>query len=75
VAAPRLRAQAYGWSLLFYALGAITLQAGVIGPIINAYGQRWALVALCVLVTAGGVVGISTRTFVDADMARAFSGE
>jgi MFS family permease len=75
VAAPRLRAQAYGWSLLFYALGAITLQAGVIGPIINAYGQRWALVALGVLVTAGGVVGISTRTFVDADMARAFSGE
>ena len=75
VAAPRLRAQAYGWSLLFYALGAITLQAGVIGPIINAYGQRWALVALGILVAAGGTVGISTRSFVDADMARAFSGD
>jgi MFS family permease len=75
VAAPRLRAQAYGWSLLFYALGAICLQAGVIGPIISAYGQRWALVVLGVLVAAGGAVGISTRRFVDADMARAFAGD
>jgi MFS family permease len=75
IAAPRLRAQAYGWSLLWYALGAITLQAAVIGPIINAYGQRWALAVLGLLVAAGGAVGISTGRFVEADMARAFSGE
>jgi MFS family permease len=75
VAAPRLRAQAYGWSLLFYALGAITLQGAIIGPIIDAYGQRWALAVLGALVVAGGAVGISTRRFVDADMARAFASD
>jgi MFS family permease len=75
VASPRLRAQAYGWSLLWYALGAIVLQLLVIGPIIDHYGQRWALVVLGVLVAAGGLVGMSTSKFVDADMARAFSGE
>jgi MFS family permease len=74
VTAPRLRAQAYGWSLLWYALGAITLQVALIGPIIDAFGQRWALVVLGVLVMAGGLIGVSTRAFVDADMAKAFSG-
>jgi MFS family permease len=75
VSAPRLRAQAYGWSLLFYALGAIVIQAFVIGPILNAYGQRWALAVLGALVALGGVIGVSTRQFVTDDMARAFSGE
>ncbi len=75
VAAPRLRAQAYGWSLLFYALGAITIQAAVVGPLIDRYGQRWALVALGVLVALGGAVGLTTERFVMDDMAKAFSGE
>ncbi len=75
ITSPRLRAQAYGWSLLWYALGAIVIQAAVIGPIISAYGQRAALVVLGLLVTAGGLVGASTAKFVDADMGRAFSGE
>lgn len=75
VTPPRLRAQAYGWSLLFYALGAIVLQAAVIGPIITAYGQRVALVVLGLLVAGGGLIGVSTRQFVLDDMARAFSGE
>jgi predicted MFS family arabinose efflux permease len=75
VTAPRLRAQAYGWSLLWYALGAISLQVALVGPIIDAFGQRWALVVLGVLVIGGGLIGISTRSFVDSDMARAFSGE
>ncbi len=72
---PRLRAQAYGWSLLWYALGAIVIQAAVIGPIISAFGQRFALVVLGLLVTGGGVVGVTTMRFVDSDMATAFSGE
>jgi predicted MFS family arabinose efflux permease len=75
ITAPRLRAQAYGWSLLWYALGAIVIQAAVVGPIISAEGQRAALVILGVLVAAGGVVGVSTMRFVEVDMARAFSGE
>lgn len=75
VASPRLRAQAYGWSLLWYALGAIVIQALVVGPIISTYGQRTALVVLGCLVAAGGAVGATTMRFVDADMARAFSGE
>ncbi|MGH9172630.1 MAG: MFS transporter [Acidimicrobiales bacterium] len=74
VTAPRLRAQAYGWSLLWYAAGAISLQIAVIGPIIDRYGQRWALVILGILVAAGGLIGASTRRFVEADMAQAFSG-
>lgn len=72
---PRLRAQAYGWSLLWYALGAIVIQAAVIGPIISASGQRAALVVLGALVAAGGLVGASTIRFVDEDMSKAFSGE
>ncbi len=74
VASPRLRAQAYGWSLLWYALGAIVLQVAVVGPLINGAGQRVALVVLGVLVGAGGLVGASVQRFVEADMARAFSG-
>ena len=68
VTAPRLRAQAYGWSLLFYTLGAIVLQAAVIGPIIDAYGQKVALVVLGLLVALGGLIGVTTRRFVLDDM-------
>ncbi|HET6875860.1 MAG TPA: MFS transporter, partial [Acidimicrobiales bacterium] len=75
VASPRLRAQAYGWSLLWYALGAIVLQVAVVGPLINGAGQRIALVVLGVLVAAGGLVGVSVQRFVTDDMATAFAGE
>ena len=75
VASPRVRAQAYGWSLLWYALGAIVLQVTVVGPLISHTSQRVALVALGLLVAAGGLVSISVRRFVPDDMAKAFSGE
>ena len=75
VAPPRLRAQAYGWSLLWYALGAIVLQVAVIGPLIEGTTQRVALVVLGVLVVAGGLVEITVRRFVNDDMARAFAGD
>jgi predicted MFS family arabinose efflux permease len=50
----------------------------ICGPLAGVAGWRVAFVALAVLgvlVAAGGVVGISTRQFVDADMAKAFSGD
>lgn len=75
VASPRLRAQAYGWSLLWYALGAIVLQVAVVGPLINHTGQRVALVVLGVLVIGGGLIGTSVHGFVEHDMSVAFSGD
>ncbi|HET6793209.1 MAG TPA: ATP-binding cassette domain-containing protein, partial [Acidimicrobiales bacterium] len=75
VAPPRLRAQAFAWSLLWYALGAIVIQAFFIGPIINAHGQRTALVVLAALVVAGGIIGASTARFVERDIAQATRSE
>jgi MFS family permease len=75
VAPPSLRAQAYGWSLLWYALGAIVLQVAVVGPVIEGASQRLGLVVLGVLVCAGGLVGITVSRFVQDDMASAFSGD
>ena len=67
---PFLRAQAYGWTLLFYGLGAILLQAIVIGPLINAHGQQVALMTLAGLVIAGGAIGATTKKFIDFDIAQ-----
>jgi MFS family permease len=73
IAPPQLRAQAYGWSLLWYALGAITLQVAVVGPLIEHADQRVGLAVLGVLVAAGGLIGVSVHRFVNDDMARAFA--
>ncbi len=74
VAPPRLRAQAYAWSLLWYALGAIALSV-VIGAVSDAHGQRAALLVLAALVTGGGVIGLSAWRFVDRDIAQASAAE
>jgi len=74
VAPPRLRAQAYGWSLLCYALGAIIITTGVVGPILNAYGQRTGLAVLAALTTLGGLIGLTTARFVETDVANAAAG-
>ena len=45
VAPPRIRSQAYAWSLFYYALGGIVVSA-VIGGLNNAHGPRPAVAAL-----------------------------
>ena len=69
IAPPKLRSQAYAWSLFFYALGAICL-SGIIGSVADAHGQRSALSLLAALVMVGGVVGLSATRLVKGDLAR-----
>jgi branched-chain amino acid transport system ATP-binding protein len=70
VAPPRLRSQAYAWSLFFYSTGAIVVSV-VIGGISDAHGQRVSLTVLAVLVLIGGLVNVSASRFVDVDIERA----
>ena len=74
VAPPRLRAQAYAWSLLWYALGGIVLGV-VIGAISNAHGNRVALLILAALVAAGGAIGASAWVYVNRDIQQALRAE
>lgn len=74
VSRPHLRAQAYGWSLLFYALGAIVITP-IIGGVGDADGQRVSMALLSVIVFCGGLVAFSSRKFVehDVEVARLFA--
>jgi MFS family permease len=66
---PRLRSQAYAWSLFFYALGAICL-SGVIGAVADKDGQRASMTLLSVLVIVGGIIGLTASTKVQGDLDR-----
>ncbi|HET7406345.1 MAG TPA: MFS transporter [Mycobacteriales bacterium] len=74
VAPARLRAQAYAWSLLWYALGGVLLSV-VIGGISDSHGNRVALLVLAGLVGTGGLIGASAWRFVGRDLALASSVE
>ena len=67
VAPPSLRSQAFSWSLLFYALGALTF-SGIIGGIADSQGERVAFVWLAALVIIGGVTELTVRGFIDRDV-------
>ena len=71
ISPPTLRTQVYGWTLLFYGLGAILTTIVVINPIVNAYGQRPAMLVLSGLVALGGIAGLSSARFVNSDLAAA----
>ena len=71
ISPPTLRTQVYGWTLLFYGLGAIITTIFVINPVVNAYGQRPAMLVLAGLVALGGLVGLSSARFVNLDIAAA----
>jgi ABC-type branched-subunit amino acid transport system ATPase component/predicted MFS family arabinose efflux permease len=71
IAPPALRAQAFGWTLLFYALGGVSLQALVISPLINVHGERVAFLVLAGVVAAGGLVGGTTAKFIEFDIGQA----
>jgi branched-chain amino acid transport system ATP-binding protein len=70
VAAPRIRSQAYAWSLFYYALGGIIVSA-IIGGLNNAHGPRTALIILSAICAAGGIVNLQIRTTIAADAANA----
>jgi MFS family permease len=67
VAPPALRSQAFSWSLMFYAFGALVF-SGIIGGIADKNGPRTAFVILGVLVIVGGFVASTVRAFVDKDV-------
>jgi len=71
ISPPTLRTQTYGWTLLFYGLGAISIQLFVIGPVVNSDGQRAAMIVLAILVGLGGLFGLSAARFVDGDITQA----
>jgi ABC-type branched-subunit amino acid transport system ATPase component/predicted MFS family arabinose efflux permease len=70
VAPPRIRSQAYAWSLFYYALGGIVVSF-VVGGTNNAHGARPALIVLSGVCAAGGFVNLSVRRTMMADTARA----
>ncbi|HVV38233.1 MAG TPA: MFS transporter [Acidimicrobiales bacterium] len=63
-----VRSQAFSWSLLFYALGALTF-SGVVGGIADQHGYRVAFIVLAALVIAGGLIATTARNMIDEDIA------
>jgi branched-chain amino acid transport system ATP-binding protein len=74
VVPPRLRSQAFAWSLLWYLLGAI-LFSGIVGLVADAHGQRVALGVLGVAVGIGGWIAVTARSWVAHDVAQARKNE
>ena len=74
VAPPTLRSQAYAWSLLFYALGAILITP-IIGAIGDSHGQRVSLGVLGVVVAGGGLIAATAERFVSKDAEEARRAE
>lgn len=74
VAPPNLRSQAYAWSLLFYALGAVVITP-ITGGIADAHGQRPSLAILSLVVVVGGAIAWSVTRFVTTDAAAALRAE
>jgi ABC-type branched-subunit amino acid transport system ATPase component/predicted MFS family arabinose efflux permease len=70
VVPPRVRSQAYAWSLFWYALGGVVVSA-VTGAIQNAGGPRPALLVLAGIVAVGGVINATVSRTIAADADRA----
>ncbi|HEY1826389.1 MAG TPA: MFS transporter [Acidimicrobiales bacterium] len=68
-----LRSQAYAWSTVFFAFGAIGVSVFV-GSLADAAGQRTALGGLAVILAIGAVVVVSARRFVDDDTLEQIEG-
>src|SRR5205823_14939229 len=69
VAPPRIRSQAYAWSLFYYALGGIAVSV-LVGGVNNAHGPRPELIVLSGICAVGGFVNLQVRRTIVADAAR-----
>lgn len=67
---PRLRSQAYGYALLFFALGGIVLSQ-VAATVGDDHGLRIGLILLSFFVASGGAVGLTVRKFIAHDIEQA----
>lgn len=65
-----VRSQAFSWSLLFYAFGALAF-SGIVGAVAQKHGYRIAFVVLSLLVIAGGLIATTVRRFVEDDINKA----
>ncbi|HET6794745.1 MAG TPA: MFS transporter [Acidimicrobiales bacterium] len=74
VITPRLRAQAYSWSLLFFSLGAIAWQLPI-GAIADHHGERMAILVLAALVAGGGLIALTVPRFILSDLEQARRNE
>ena len=70
VAPPRIRSQAYAWSLFYYALGGIDGSI-IVGSVNNAHGPRPALIVLSVICAVGGIINVQVRSTISSDAAEA----
>src|SRR5437660_1009164 len=70
VAPPRLRSQAFAWSLFWYAGGAL-VWTPIVGGFGDAYGERVAVFILGLLVMTGGAIETTVRAFVERDIKQA----
>jgi MFS transporter, Spinster family, sphingosine-1-phosphate transporter len=61
-----LRSQAYAWSTVYFAFGAIFVSIFV-GTLADSAGQRAALALLSGVLAVGSMVAVTARRFVDAD--------
>jgi branched-chain amino acid transport system ATP-binding protein len=74
VAPPRLRSQAFSWSLVWFGGGAFIFSL-ITGGIADANGWRVALVLLGALVTGGGLIALTVRPFVSRDIDQALNAQ
>jgi MFS family permease len=67
VSPAEFRSQAFAWSTVFFAIGAVVVSVFV-GTLADAAGQRTAVGALALVVIVGGLVLTSARRFIDAEV-------
>src|SRR5207248_10653547 len=70
IAPPRIRSQAYAYSLLFFAIGGIVLSR-IAASVGDAHGDRYGTAMLSAFVIVGGLVGLTVRRFIRRDIAEA----
>jgi ABC-type branched-subunit amino acid transport system ATPase component/predicted MFS family arabinose efflux permease len=70
IAPPRIRSQAYAYSLLFFAIGGIVLSRIAAG-VGDTHGDRSGIVMLSVFVAIGGLVALTVMRFVRRDIGEA----
>jgi branched-chain amino acid transport system ATP-binding protein len=67
---PRIRSQAYAYSLLFFALGGVVLSRIAAG-VGDLHGLRAGTLLLSVFVVCGGLIALTVKRFVARDVAEA----